>query len=77
MACPRSWSAQRVESIQRTTLTPRRSAARRSQPPGGFLERDGSNLASTIETTGEVEEWAIKRAGRYLVRNHEYGRVAA
>jgi predicted ATPase len=35
--------------------------------PGGFLEREGSNLASVIETTREVEEWAIERAGRYLV----------
>jgi len=35
--------------------------------PGNWLERDGSNLASVIETTREIEEWAIERAERYLL----------
>ena len=34
--------------------------------PGWFLERDGSNLASVIETTHENEEEIIERVGRYL-----------
>jgi predicted ATPase len=34
--------------------------------PGRLLERDGSNLASVIETTRENEEEAIERVGRYL-----------
>jgi predicted ATPase len=34
--------------------------------PGRYLERDGSNLASVIETTREIDEWAIERAGDYL-----------
>jgi predicted ATPase len=34
---------------------------------GFFLESDGGNLASVIETTREIEEWAIERAGRYLL----------
>jgi len=33
---------------------------------GFFLERDGGNLASVIETTRENEEEAIERVGRYL-----------
>ncbi len=34
--------------------------------PGWYLERDGSNLASVIETTHENEEEIIERVGRYL-----------
>jgi predicted ATPase len=34
--------------------------------PGWLLERDGSNLASVIETTRENEEETIARVGRYL-----------
>jgi predicted ATPase len=34
--------------------------------PGWFLERDGSNLASVIETTRENDEEVIERVGRYL-----------
>ena len=33
---------------------------------GELLERDGRNLASVIETTREIEAWAVERAGRYL-----------
>ena len=36
------------------------------QTAGSFLERDGSNLASVIEDTRKVEDWAAKRAARYL-----------
>lgn len=35
--------------------------------PGSYLDRDGSNLASVIETTRETEEWAVERAGRFLL----------
>jgi predicted ATPase len=38
----------------------------RRPAPGEFLERDGGNLASTIETTRENEAEAIERVGRYL-----------
>jgi predicted ATPase len=43
-------------------------AIRRLQAPnpGWFLERDGSNLASVIEATGENDEESIERVGRYL-----------
>jgi len=43
-------------------------AIRRLQKPnpGWFLERDGSNLASVIETTRENDEGTIDRVGRYL-----------
>jgi predicted ATPase len=34
--------------------------------PGWLLERDGSNLASVIETTRENEAWVIDRVRRYL-----------
>jgi predicted ATPase len=34
--------------------------------PGWLLEKDGSNLASAVETTQELEEEAIERVGRYL-----------
>lgn len=55
-----------LEAITTYNFNP--EAIRRPQKPtpGGFLERDGSNLASVIETTREVEAWAIERAGRYL-----------
>ncbi len=36
------------------------------QTAGSFLERDGSNLASVIESTRKVEDWAAERAARYL-----------
>ena len=35
--------------------------------PGRFLEHDGSNLASVINTTQENDDEAIDRIGRYLV----------
>lgn len=56
-----------VESIEAYNFNP--EAIRRPQKPtpGWFLERDGSNLASVIETTREIEDWAIERAGRYLL----------
>jgi predicted ATPase len=43
-------------------------AIRRLQKPspGWLLERDGSNIASVIETTREKEEEAVERVGRYL-----------
>ena len=76
---PRSWnSLERVESIQTYNFNPETIRRPQKPAPGGFLERDGSNLASTIETTGEVEEWAIKRAGRYLAaitNTAEFARV--
>lgn len=34
--------------------------------PGWYLERDGSNLGSTIETTREIEPETVERVGRYL-----------
>ncbi len=51
-----------------TTYSFNPEAIRRPQKPAPdvFLERDGSNLASTIETTGEIEAQTIERAGRYL-----------
>ena len=56
-----------VESVETYNFNP--DAIRRPQKPapGGFLDRDGGNLASVIETTREVEEWAVERAGRYLL----------
>jgi predicted ATPase len=55
-----------LEAITTYNFNP--EAIRRPQKPapGGFLERDGSNLASVIDTTREIEAWAIERAGRYL-----------
>jgi predicted ATPase len=55
-----------LESIETYNFNPEAIRQPRKPAPGGFLERDGSNLASTIETTREVEEWAIERASRYL-----------
>lgn len=46
--------------------------------PGILLEKDGRNLASVIETTQEIEEGDIERAGRYLTaiaRTVEFLRV--
>ncbi|HEY1187019.1 MAG TPA: AAA family ATPase, partial [Gemmata sp.] len=42
---------------------------RRPQKPnrGLFLERDGSNLASAIDATGEVSEATTERISRYLM----------
>jgi predicted ATPase len=66
-ASPFEELVERIESIETYNFNP--EAIRRPQKPapGGFLERDGSNLASVIETTREAEEWAVERAGRYLV----------
>ncbi len=33
---------------------------------GVWMEKDGSNLASVIETTSELDPWMIERAGQYL-----------
>ncbi len=43
-------------------------AIRRPQKPsrGGFLDRDGGNLASVIETTRDIDEGAVRRVGQYL-----------
>ena len=43
-------------------------AIRRVQKPnpGGFLERDGNNLPSVMETARESDAWVIERVGRYL-----------
>jgi predicted ATPase len=58
--------AEWLESLTAYNFHP--EAIRRVQKPnpGRLLERDGSNLASAIETTREVEEWATERMNRYL-----------
>ncbi len=57
---------ERLESIQTYNFNPEVIRPLQRRDHGGFLERDGSNLASTIETTGEIDKWAIDRAKRYL-----------
>jgi predicted ATPase len=57
---------ERIESIETYNFNPETIRSPQKPAPGGFLERDGSNLASVIETTREIEEWAVERAGRYL-----------
>jgi predicted ATPase len=56
-----------IESIRTYNFHP--DAMRRPQKPspGTFLEADGSNLASVIQTTAEIEKWAVERAQRYLM----------
>jgi predicted ATPase len=56
-----------LQFLQTYNFSPEAIRTPQKPLPGGFLERDGSNLASVIETTREVEEWAIERAGRYLL----------
>jgi predicted ATPase len=57
---------ERLEAL--TTYNFHPDAIRRIQKPnpGWFLERDGRNLASVIETTRENDEKTIERVGRYL-----------
>lgn len=55
-----------LEAITTYNFNPEAIRLPQKPAPDGFLERDGSNLASVIETTREAEEWAIERAGRYL-----------
>jgi predicted ATPase len=67
-----------IESIQTYNFHPETIRRPQKPAPGGFLERDGNNLASTIETTREAEEWAIQRAARYLAvitRSAEFVKV--
>ncbi len=58
---------ERIEAIQTYNFNPEAIRRPQNPSPGGFLERDGSNLASVLETTREVDEWAVERAGRYLL----------
>ncbi|VTR92663.1 aaa domain protein : SMC domain protein OS=Thermaerobacter marianensis (strain ATCC 700841 / DSM 12885 / JCM 10246 / 7p75a) GN=Tmar_0500 PE=4 SV=1: AAA_21: AAA_21 [Gemmata massiliana] len=55
-----------ITSIATYNFNP--EAMRRPQKPnpGSFLERDGSNLASVINTSGGVNETPIDRVSRYL-----------
>ncbi len=56
-----------IESIETYNFNPEAIRLPQKPSPGSFLERDGSNLGSVIETTREITEWAVERAGRYLL----------
>lgn len=56
-----------LEAITTYNFNPEMIRLPQKPTPGSFLERDGNNLASVIETTREVEERTIERAGRYLL----------
>jgi predicted ATPase len=58
---------EQLESIETYNFNPEAIREPQTPAPGGFLERDGSNLASVIETTREIDGWAIERASRYLL----------
>lgn len=58
--------SERLESLVTCNFHPEAIRQLQAPNPGWFLERDGSNLASVIETTRENEEEAIERVGRYL-----------
>jgi len=55
-----------VEAIATYNINPDEIRRPQKPVPGGFLERDGRNLASAIETTKEIEPETIERAVRYL-----------
>lgn len=57
---------ERIESFRTYNFNPGEIREPQKPDPGWFLKRDGSNLASVIETTREIEDWAIDRAGQYL-----------
>jgi predicted ATPase len=57
---------EQIESIKTYNFNPEQIRRPQKPAPGGFLERDGSNLGSVIETTREIEGRAMERAGRYL-----------
>ena len=56
-----------IETLRTYNFNP--DAMRRPQKPspGTFLESDGSNLASVIQTTVEIEKWCVERVKRYLI----------
>lgn len=56
-----------LEAVTTYNFNPETIRLPQKPAPGSFLERDGSNLASVIETTREIDEGAIERAGRYLL----------
>ncbi|MFO0842585.1 MAG: AAA family ATPase [Gemmataceae bacterium] len=56
-----------LEAITTYNFNPEAIRLPRKPTPGRFLKRDGSNLASVIETTCEIEAWAVERVGRYLL----------
>jgi predicted ATPase len=57
---------ERLEALTTYNLHPDTIRRVQKPNPGWFLERDGSNLASVIETTRESDEKTIERVGRYL-----------
>jgi acetylserotonin N-methyltransferase len=57
---------ERLETVRVYNFHPEAMRPPRELERGGFLNRDGRNLASTIETTREIEPWAVERAGHYL-----------
>jgi len=55
-----------IESTQIYNFVPDAIRALATPSPGGYLERDGSNIASALETTHEIDDEAIDRISRYL-----------
>jgi predicted ATPase len=55
-----------LETLETYNFNPDAIRSTRKPLPGVFLEKDGSNLASVIETTGEIDENTIRRIGLYL-----------
>jgi predicted ATPase len=58
--------AERLEALKAYNFHPDTIRRVQKPNPGWFLERDGSNLASVIETTRENDEQTIERVARYL-----------
>jgi predicted ATPase len=56
-----------IESIRTYNFNPEAMRRPQKPSPGTFLEFDGGNLPSVIQTTAEIEGWAVERVRRYLV----------
>ncbi|WP_143393798.1 AAA family ATPase [Fimbriiglobus ruber] len=55
-----------IASIETYNFHPGEIRRPQEPNPGGYLDRDGKNLASVIETTRKIDAWAIERPSRYL-----------